>query len=113
MIRRPLCMGELETLTRMIGNLRHRFALVVFQFVLALFLETACNPNVPRSEITKMPLSFLEFKALGKGIDLPLNATNIMYGQASAGIGGRAMVYRFTAPSEDCLRYAQRLALGS
>ena len=36
-----------------------------------------------------------------------------MYGQATAGIGGRATLYRFSAPPEDCLDYAQRLATRS
>jgi hypothetical protein len=106
---RPLGMGEAGCLTREVagGWLRHWRALMAFGLAATLILQTGCHRGSSR---VARPLSLSAFKALGTGIDLPLSATNIMYAQASVGMGGRAKLYRFSAPPEDCLRYAQRLA---
>jgi hypothetical protein len=118
MIHRRLLIGALNNSQRSTraaacGDVRPRFVPAAFALVTALFLQAGCRRDNPRVEITEKPLSLSAFKALGKGIDLPLSATNIIYAQATAGMGGRAILYRFSAPPEDCLGYAQRLATRS
>src|SRR6185369_2629841 len=106
-------MRQSSTRTAACGGVCRRFVLAAFGCATALFFGTGCLRDSPRVEVTEKPLSLPMFKALGKGIDLPLSATNIMYGQATVGMGGRAMLYRFSASPEDCLRYAQLLATRS
>jgi hypothetical protein len=83
----------------------------VVGFAIGVLLPAGCLRNGPRVEVTEKPFSLSAFKALGKDNDLPVNATNIVHGQATVGMIGRAILYRFSAPPKDCLRYAQRLAI--
>jgi hypothetical protein len=100
--------GEVECLTRAMARrgVWRWHALIAFGFAATLILQTGCHRGNSRVE---GPLSLSALKALGTGIDLPLSATNILYAQATVGLGGRARLYRFSAPPEDCLRYAQQL----
>lgn len=102
-------MGQIKCSNRAVpfGSARLWPALILLELTATLIFQTGCHRGSSRVE---GPLSLSVFTALGTGIDLPSSATNIMYGQASVGLGGRARLYRFSAPPEDCLHYAQRLA---
>lgn len=102
-------MGQIKCFNRAVpfAGARPWPALIVLGLAATLLVQTGCHRGISRVE---GPLSLPAFKALGTGIDLPLSATNIMYAYAAVGMAGRAKLYQFSAPPEDCLRYAQRLA---
>jgi len=63
----------------------------------------------PHAEFTTEPMPLAEFTNRFEDIKLPASATSILYARSSAGLGGRAMLYRFDAPVSDCVSYARRL----
>jgi hypothetical protein len=59
-------------------------------------------------EFTARPITLSEFTNQFAGFNLPLTASNLYYARSSIGLGGRALLYRFDAPVEDCLSYASQ-----
>ena len=62
--------------------------------------------NWPNTHATKRPLSLSEFKKEFGESDFPNSASNINFAVSSVGMTGRAKIYRFDAPVQDCLEYA-------
>jgi len=62
----------------------------------------------PHIHVTKRPLSLSEFRQEFGDSDLPNSAGNINFASSSVGLGGRARIYRFDAPVQDCLEYARQ-----
>ena len=62
---------------------------------------------LPHPELTEKPLSLAEFNKRYGVSDFPATAKNIYFGRSSVGMGGRAYIYRFEAPIEDCIAHAK------
>lgn len=82
--------------------LRVTFALLVT--LVGLFVLSVC---IPHPRVTKRPLSLAEFTAEFSRRGFPSTATNIYFGRSSVSLGGRAHIYRFEAPLEDCITFAK------
>ena len=63
--------------------------------------------GIPDVQTSEHPQAYAEAKPLFSG--LPSTASNILSARASVGMGGRASLYRFDAPADDCLAHAQLL----
>ena len=73
------------------------------------FLTLAAGCSCPQTDFTDKPITLIEFTNRITSINLPVTATNIFYACSGVGLGGRALLYRFDAPANDCLSYAQHL----
>jgi hypothetical protein len=60
----------------------------------------------PRTQVTLKPLSYAEAKQQFGFLKLPPTARDVYVATASVGLRGGALLYRFSAPVEDCLRHA-------
>ena len=74
------------------------------------FIAGVVMIHTPQTRITKQPMPRPAFVAEFGMTNIPVSASNICYASASLGMGfAGARLYRFDAPIEDCLSYAQVL----
>ena len=62
---------------------------------------------IPHADFTTEPLSLSEFQGRfpEAELELPASATRIFYAQSNVGLRGFTRMYRFDAPSPDCIAY--------
>ena len=76
--------------------------LVLF-FVIGLFMM-----NRPMTQVSDHALTYQEYKEQFRGTNIPPSASNIWYAWSSVGMGGRAHIFKFEAPLDDCTAFAKR-----
>jgi hypothetical protein len=76
--------------------------------IIGCFVLVQIRLRVPQTHFTKNPITLSEFKQEFGVTNFPATASNICYASSREGIGG-ACLYRFDAPYEDCIAYADIL----
>ena len=87
--------------------MKRLFTVAIWVSVGVLGLAVGCSR--PNADYTDHSITLTEFTNRITSIILPVAATNIHYARSAVGLGGRALLYRFDAPLNDCLSHAQHL----